>query len=86
MSIADEWNKARPLLGEQVRVMLDFDDQNAVAEGQLLSLCDDGEIVILGDDGMKYYCWPLLKIEERKHNTRSEFENCWCGKEFGHAE
>lgn len=64
MSIADEWNKARGLLGQQVRIMLDLEDENAVAEGQLLSICEDGSFVVLDDMGMKHYCWPLLKVAE----------------------
>lgn len=65
MSIADEWNEARGLLGQQVRIMLDFEDENAVAEGRLLSICEDGSFVVLDDMGMKHYCWPLLKVVEQ---------------------
>jgi hypothetical protein len=61
-STADEWNKARDLLGEQVRIMLDLEDEHAVVEGRLLSVCEDGSFVVLDDMGMKHYCWPLLKV------------------------
>ncbi len=60
----EEWDKARTLLGQQVRVVLDYDDDNAIAEGKLLSLCEDGEIVVQDNCGMVHYCWPLLEIEE----------------------
>jgi hypothetical protein len=56
--------RARGLLGQQVRIMLDLEDENAVAEGQLLSICEDGSFVVLDDMGMKHYCWPLLKVAE----------------------
>lgn len=65
MSTADEWSKARGLLGKQVRIMLDLDDENAVAEGQLLAIDDGGEFVVLDDMGFKHYCWPLLKVVEQ---------------------
>jgi hypothetical protein len=64
VSLADEWDTARGLLGEQVRIMLNLEDEHAVAEGQLLALCDDGSFVVLDDMGMKHYCWPLLKVVE----------------------
>lgn len=64
MSTADEWDKARGLLGQEVRIMLDPEDEHAVAEGQLLSIDEGGGFVVLDDLGMKHYCWPLLKVVE----------------------
>lgn len=65
----EEWNVARGLLGEQVRIVIDYDDVNAVAEGKLLALCEDGSFVVLDDMGMKHYCWPLLKVARMKDES-----------------
>lgn len=51
------------LLGQQVRVTLAYDFPPAVAEGQLLSFSEDGQVVILDEVGIKHYCWPNLKTE-----------------------
>ncbi len=68
---------ARSLLGRQVRVefpdddgvlLLNENDVNAVAEGQLLGFGDGGDVEILQDDGFIHYCWPMLKIEHRRNH------------------
>lgn len=51
------------MLGQQVRVVLDYEDKNAVAVGQLLAFTEDGEVVVLDEMGVKHYCWPNLKTE-----------------------
>ena len=62
---------ARSLLGQQVRVVLDYDppgDTGGVArvtEGQLLGFGQGGDFEILEDDGFVHYCWPMLRIEPR---------------------
>ena len=53
------------LLGHQVQAMFDYDDENAVAVGQLLAWDEGGECVILDDMGFKHWCWPLLRLKER---------------------
>ncbi|AER48747.1 hypothetical protein CM07_gp68 [Mycobacterium phage Alma] len=52
----------KTMLGKQVRVTLDYQEP-AVAEGQLLSFTEDGEVVVLAEDGTKHWCWPNLKTE-----------------------
>lgn len=54
------------LLGKRVRVVMDYHDDKAVAEGKLLGFGDGGDFELLEDDGFIHYCWPLLKIEEIK--------------------
>lgn len=54
------------LLGKRVRVVMDYRDEKAVAEGKLLGFGDGGDFELLEDDGFIHYCWPLLKIEEIK--------------------
>lgn len=51
------------MLGERVRVVLDYDDLDAVAVGRLLSFDNGGAVVLQGEMGFKHYCWPLLKVE-----------------------
>lgn len=48
------------LLGKQVKTVLSHDPL-AVAQGQLLSFSEDGEVVLLDDCGIKHYCWPNLE-------------------------
>ena len=49
------------LLGRRVRVKL---DENLIQEGKLLGFGEDGEINILGDDGMVWHGWPALEVTE----------------------
>jgi biotin-(acetyl-CoA carboxylase) ligase len=55
------WERARALLGKQVRVKL---GDNTIAYGRLLGFGEDGEFEIEEPDGVVHYCWPLLDIEE----------------------
>lgn len=61
MSKSDWVKHMTSCLGKDVRVMLDREDHNAVAEGLLLSFTEDGEVVILDDCGVKHWCWPNLE-------------------------
>ena len=66
---------ARSLLGQQVRVVLDYTDGTVhvgeergiptITEGRLLGFGDGGDFEILEDDGLVHYCWPMLKVEPR---------------------
>ena len=57
---------ARSLLGQQVRVVLGYNEGiEVVCEGKLLGFGQGGDFEILEDDEMVHYCWPLLKIEPR---------------------
>jgi len=66
---------ARSLLGQQVRVVMDYTDGTThtveeqglpvITEGTLLGFGDGGDFEILEDDGFVHYCWPMLKIERR---------------------
>ena len=53
------------LLGRQVRVVLNWDDDKAVSQGQLLGFSEMGCVVVLEDDGDIHYCWPGLRITRR---------------------
>lgn len=52
----------RPFLGKRVRVVLDREDENAVAVGKLLAFDEGGEAVILDEEGFKHWCWPMLEV------------------------
>jgi hypothetical protein len=64
---------ARALLGQQVRVVLGYEDSEGdvdrgipvITEGQLLGFGQGGDFEILEDDGFVHYCWPMLKVERR---------------------
>ena len=58
------FNEMRSLLGKSVVVTLDWDDEKAVLRGTLRSLSEDGEVCVVGEDGMGVYGWPCLYIEE----------------------
>jgi hypothetical protein len=60
------WNKAKSLIGmpTTVKVILDLDDPNATVTGKIVGLTDDGQVTILMEDGVRHYCWPLLRVEE----------------------
>lgn len=62
--MAEEWEHARQCLGKQVKIVLNHDDPQAIVEGKLLALCDDGAFAVLDDGGMTHYCWPMLKVVE----------------------
>lgn len=51
------------LLGKQVEVLL-HEPERVIARGKLLSFCDSGEAVLLGEDGFVHWCWPMLEIKE----------------------
>lgn len=59
------FEEMKSFIGQQVRVVLDYEDDTAVAEGQMLACEDGGEIVVLDDMGFKHYCWPMLKVMPR---------------------
>lgn len=61
------------LLGKQVTVILNHDDEHAVSRGQLLGFGEGGDIEILEDDGMIHYCWPALEVRERDEEQRSDY-------------
>lgn len=55
--------EASRFFGRQVRVTLDRGDKDAFAEGQFVSLNEDGGFVLL-INGSKEYGWPCLLIED----------------------
>lgn len=55
--------KIKKFLGKQVTAKL---NDGLVTQGQLLGFGEGGDFEILEDDGFIHYCWPMLKIEERK--------------------
>ncbi len=64
---------ARSLLGQQVRVVLGYEDSvgdvdrgiPVITQGKLLGFGQGGDFEIMEDDGFVHYCWPMLKIERR---------------------
>jgi hypothetical protein len=59
-----EFDRWLTLIGKQVRVTLDHDDPEAVIEGQLVGLTEDGQGTVIPEDGIRHYCWPVLEVEE----------------------
>lgn len=57
--------EARALLGEQVEVCPDKDGP-VLVRGKLLSVCDQGDVVILDDNDGVQFCWPMLEIRARQ--------------------
>lgn len=63
-----QWTK---LVGQVVEIELGEDkDGSPIKEtGELLSLCESGECILLHEDGFRRYCWPVMKMRLPTHTT-----------------
>lgn len=67
-------NEQLALMRKNVRITLDWEDGDAFIVGKLVGLSEDGEGIVICDDGMRHHCWPVLKIEEYDGEMSTEVE------------
>lgn len=53
----------RALVGERVRVTLEWGNPEAVAAGRLVDIDHEGQATLDALDGQTFYAWPTLHVE-----------------------